>query len=173
VRYPKGARLKVQYVNSILNAVKHVFISMLDLPVSFRDPVTKITRHPTYEVSTFIGITGHLNGYIVLSYPKNVAVKVATKMLEERIDKIDDGLIDALCEIANMVTGVADTEMELDNLSYSLPDVSRFRNGLRYPAGSFVFSMSCAMDSGDFEVDICLAEADTEEKSRETQNFDS
>ena len=155
--------MKVQYVNSILNAVKHVFISMLDLSVSFRDPVTKITRHPTYEVSSCIGISGHLSGYIVLSYPERVAMKVASEMLEERIDQVDDGLIDALCEIANMVTGVADTELELDNLSYSLPTVSKFRNGLRYPSGSFVFSMSCIMDSGEFEVDICLTEADTEE----------
>jgi chemotaxis protein CheX len=155
--------LKVQYVNSILNAVKHVFISMLGLPVSFRDPVTKITRHPTYEISSCIRIAGCLNGYIVLSYPKTVAMKVASEMLEEQIDQIDDGLIDALCEIANMVTGVSDTELELDNLSYSLPAVSELKNGLRYPQNGFVFSMSCIMDGGEFEVDICLVEADLEE----------
>jgi chemotaxis protein CheX len=165
--------LKVQYVNSILNAVKHVFISMLDLPVSFNNPITKIARHPTYEISSFIGISGHLNGCIVLSYPKEIAMKVASEMLEERIDKIDDGLKDALCEIANMVTGVTDTELEIDNLTYSLPTVSKFKDGLRYPAGSFIFSMSCIMDSGEFEVDIALSEADTEDETCETQNTDS
>ena len=153
--------MKVQYVNSILNAVKHVFISMLGLPVSFRDPVTKIMRRPTYEISSCIRIAGRLNGYIVLSFPKTVAMKVASEMLEERIDQVDDGLIDALSEIANMVTGVADTELELDNLSYSLPAVSELKNGLRYPSKGFVFSMSCIMDVGEFEVDICLIEADT------------
>jgi CheY-specific phosphatase CheX len=155
--------LKVRYVNSILNAVKHVFISMLGQPVSFRDPITKIARHPTYEVSSCISIAGRLNGYIVLSFPKTVAMKVASEMLEERIDKVDDGLIDALCEIANMVTGVTDTELELDNLHYSLPSVSKIGNRLRYPPKSFVFSMSCIMDVGEFEVDICLIEADSEE----------
>ena len=165
--------MKVQYVNSILDAVKYVFISMLDLPVSFQNPITKVARHPTYEVSSFIGITGYLKGCIVLSFPKDVAMKVASEMLEERIDAIDAGLVDALCEIANMVTGVADTALELDNLSYSLPEVARNREGLHYPAGSFVFSMTCTMDSGDFEVDIALSEDGTEDKARETQNTDS
>jgi chemotaxis protein CheX len=165
--------LKVQYVNSILNAVKNVFISMLYLPVSFHNPITKIARHPTHEISSFITISGHLNGCIVLSYPKEVAMKVASEMLEERIDKVDSGLMDALCEIANMVTGVADTELEIDNLTYSLPSVSDNREGLRYPAGSFVFSMSCAMDSGEFEVDIALSEDDTEDGTHENQNTDS
>ena len=160
--------MKVQYVNSILNAVKHVFISMLCLPVRFHDPIMKIARHPTYEISSFISISGHLNGCIALSFPKDVAMKVASEMLEERIDKIDSGLLDALCEIANMVTGVADTELETDHLSYSLPAVSEFKEGLCYPPGSFIFSMSCAMDSGEFEVDIALLEDET----HETQNTD-
>lgn len=160
--------MKVQYVNSILDAVKHVFISMLDLPVSFHNPITKIARHPTYEISSHIGISGQLNGCIVLSFPEEVAMKVASEMLEERIDKIGAGLMDALCEIANMVTGVADTELEIDNLSYSLPAVSQSRDGCQYPAGGFIFSMSCTMDTGDFEVDIALSEADTEDEIHET-----
>jgi chemotaxis protein CheX len=128
----------------------------------------KIARHPTYEISSFISISGHLNGCIALSFPKDVAMKVASEMLEERIDKIDSGLLDALCEIANMVTGVADTELETDHLSYSLPAVSEFKEGLCYPPDSFIFSMSCAMDSGEFEVDIALLEDET----HETQNTD-
>jgi chemotaxis protein CheX len=164
--------LKVQYVNSILSAVKHVFLSMLDLPVKFENPITKNTRHPTYALSSIIGITGHLNGCIVISYPSDIAIKVASEMHEKSLDKIDAELIDALCEITNMVTGVADTELEIEDLAYSLPVVSQIRDEIAYPADSFVFSMSCVLNAGEFEVDIALFEPDAEDIIHETENID-
>jgi chemotaxis protein CheX len=164
--------LKVQYVNSILSAVKYVFLSMLDLPVNFENPIIKDTRHPTHALSSIIGITGHLNGCLVISYPIDVALKVASEMHEKRLDEIDAELIDALCEIANMVTGVADTELEIENLSYSLPEVAQIKDEIVYPADSFVFSMSCVLDAGEFEVDIALFEPDAEDMIDETENTD-
>jgi chemotaxis protein CheX len=164
--------LKVQYVNSILSAVKHVFLSMLDLPVNFKNPIIKDTRHPTYILSSIIGIKGYLNGCLVISYPIEIAFKVGSEMHEKSLDKIDAELIDALCEIANMVIGVADTELEIEDLSYSLPAVSQIRDEIVYPAQSFVFSMSCVLDAGEFEVDIALFEPDAEDLIHETENID-
>jgi chemotaxis protein CheX len=165
--------LKVQYVNSILSAVKHVFLSMLDLPVKFENPIIKNTRHPTHALSSIVSINGHLNGCIVISYPVDIAKKVASEMLGGCRHEIDAELIDALCEIANMVTGVADTELEIENLTYSLPSVTKIRDKIVYPTDSFVFSMSCILDAGEFEVDIALLEPGAEEMIHETQNTDS
>jgi chemotaxis protein CheX len=164
--------LKVQYVNSILSAVKHVFLTMLELPVRFENPIIKDARHPTHALSSIIGITGRLNGWIVLSYPRGMAMKVAAEMLQKSFTGIDAALIDALCEIANMVTGVADTELEIENLTYSLPSVAKNREEIVYPPDCFVFSMSCIMDAGEFETDIALLEPDAKDMTHETENTD-
>jgi chemotaxis protein CheX len=165
--------LKVQYVNSILSAVKHVFLSMLDLPVKFKNPIIKDTRHPTHALSSIVSLTGHLNGWIVISYPIDIAKKVASELLGGCLDAVDAELIDALCEIANMVTGVADTALEIENLTYSLPSVANIGDKIVYPTDCFVFSMSCILDAGEFEVDIALLEPGVEEIIHETKNTDS
>lgn len=150
--------MKVQYVNSILNAVKRVFVSVLGMPVKFENPYNKKIHHPSYEVSSIIEIQGELTGCIVLSYPKEMATIVASEMLDEKFTEINEETVDAISEIANMVTGVADTELNIENVTYSLPSVIMTTDEIKYSGNTFVFSMPCSMDSGAFEVDIALSE---------------
>ena len=86
-----------------------------------------------------------------------MAKTVASELLEENFSEINEESMDAIAEIANMVTGVADTEMEMENVSYSLPSVFMDRAEIEYSTDTFVFSMPCLMDSGAFEVDIALS----------------
>ena len=79
-------------------------------------------------------------------------------MLDETFTEINEETVDAISEIANMVTGVADTELNIENVTYSLPSVIMTKDGIKYSSNTFVFSMPCSMDSGAFEVDIALSE---------------
>ena len=130
--------MKVQYVNLILSAVKEVFISMLGMAVIFNNPIRKQTEHPSYDVSSIIKIKGLLCGCIVLSYPKEMAVRVASEMLDENMTKINDDTVDAISEITNMVAGVADTELGSDDISYSLPSIAMDKHNILYPENSFI-----------------------------------
>lgn len=111
--------MKVQYVNAILNAVKEVFVSMLGMSVRFENPINKTTFHPSYEICSIIKMRGDLSCWIVFSYPEEIAKFVASEMLDEDFSDINDQAVDAICEIANMVTGVADTDLEMENVSYA------------------------------------------------------
>jgi chemotaxis protein CheX len=142
---------------------------MLKMPVKFENPIVKKTHHPTYDISSIIGITGLLSGCIILSYPEKIAKIVASEMLEEHLDEINDDLIDAICEIANMIAGVVDTDLELEYMQYSLPTVSIAKNKILYPSNSFIISMQCIIDSGVFEVDIAFSGTD-KESIYETEN---
>ena len=148
--------MNVQYVNAILTGIKHVFSTMLNLPMAFENPITKQRRYPSFEISSMIGVNGLVKGCIILSMPQTVALNIATNMLEDIEIKSDENMIDAICEITNMVIGSADTAMELENVYYSLPTVSIEKQKLAYPENSFIFSMACILDSGKFDVDIAL-----------------
>ena len=148
--------MKVQYINSILNSIKAVFVSMLDMSVKFKDPTRKELLHPSYDISSIIEIDGKISGCIVLSFPSRLAARVASEMLDENYTKMNDKVIDVVNEIANMITGMADTELEIEDVSYSLPKVIAGNKSISYPDQSFVFSMPCIMKSGTFEVDIAL-----------------
>jgi chemotaxis protein CheX len=150
--------LKVLYVNSILNSIKKVFVSMLDMVVEFENPIRKDLRNPSYEISSIVKISGEISGCIVLSFSREMAEHVASEMLDEKCSEINDEVVDAINEIANMVTGMADTELEMENVSYSLPKVKAGMTQISYPDRAFVFSMPCVMKAGTFEIDIALYE---------------
>ena len=150
--------MSLTYVNTILDAVKTVFISMLDMPVAFQNPTLKTAPHPTYEISSIIKISGQLDHWIILSFPEKTAKLIASEMLGETIGEINDLMIDVIGEITNMVVGVADTLLEIEDVTYSLPAVTQEYNQIAYPENSFIFSMPCVMASGTFEVDIALTE---------------
>ncbi len=148
--------MKVQYVNSILNSVKSVFISMLDMRVEFKNPTRKDLCHPSYDFSSIIEISGDVSGCIVLSFPSEMAKHMASEILDEQCSEINEDVMDAINEIANMVTGMADTELEMENVSYSLPTVIAGKGRISYADRAFVFCMPCIMKAGTFEVDIAL-----------------
>ncbi len=150
--------MNAQYANAILSAIKHVFESMMEIRVKFENSITKEIRHPTYDISCIIGITGAMTGCIVLSFPKEIAKNVASAILQEKIEHIDEDLIDAICEVTNMVTGYADSGLQIDDLQYSLPTVTIEKGKLVYPRNIDIFSMPCIIKSGKFEVDIALSE---------------
>lgn len=149
--------MNVQYTNAILSAIKHVFDSMLDLEVTFENPVTKQVRYPTYDISCNIGLTGVMTGCIVLSFPKEIAKRIASAILRENIRTIDETLIDAICEVTNMVTGYADSDLQIEDLHYALPTVTIEKGMLLYPTNITIFSMPCIISHGKFEVDIALS----------------
>jgi chemotaxis protein CheX len=138
--------------------VKKVFVSVLDMPVKFDNPYNKKRHHPSYEISSIIEMSGELTGCIVLSYPKKMVTTLASEMLDEKLSEINDETVDAILEIANMVAGVADTDLNIENVTYSLPSVIMTKDEIEYSGNTFVFSMPCSMDSGAFEVDIALSD---------------
>ncbi len=155
--------MNVQYSNAILNAIKHVFATMLGISVQFENPITKENRHPTYDVSCIMGLTGAMTGCIILSFPDKIAQKVASSIIEEDVKHMDEDLIDAICEVTNMVTGYADSELQIENLHYSLPSVMIEKGKVAYPSNIFIFSMPCITEFGRFEVDIALSEVNQED----------
>lgn len=161
--------MKVQYVNSILNSVKNVFVSMLDMTVDFNNPIKKDLFHPSYDISTAVKISGDVSGCIVLSFPREMAKHVASEILDEQCSEINDDVMDAINEIANMVTGMADTELEMENVSYSLPMVIVGKGRITYPDKAFVFCMPCIMQAGTFDVDIVLYDLSHASGKKENQ----
>jgi chemotaxis protein CheX len=147
--------MNVQYINAILDAIKHTFMEMLEFSIKFNNPVVKTEYHPRYEVSVVLTLSGDLTGCIALNFPTTTVLKIASEFTGHIIEDLPEAA-DAIREIANMVSGQADTELQLKNVSYSLPSVHIGNNLVAYTPSSTVFSMDCLMDKDRFEIDIAL-----------------
>lgn len=147
--------MNVQYINAILDAIKHTFKEMLELSIKFNNPVVKTEHHPCYEVGVIVTLSGDLTGCIALNFSTTTALKIASEFTGHTIEELSEAT-DAIREIANMVSGQADTKLQFENVSYSLPTVQIGDHLFAYPPFSTVFSMGCIMDEDRFEIDIAL-----------------
>lgn len=146
--------MNIDYINPILNAIRDVFDAMLELPITFDKPRLKKEGNPAYDISGVVGISGAMVGSVVISFPDQVALQIASRLLESELMVVDTDTIDAISEIANMVTGKADSEIAIDDMHYSLPTVAIGKHRIAYHRDTRIISIGCNTASGSFEVDI-------------------
>ncbi|MGY8766934.1 MAG: chemotaxis protein CheX [Pirellulales bacterium] len=79
-----------------------------------------------HDVCGVIGLSGRAVGTVIVGLSKDVAIQAAATMLMmdlSEFDGINEDVVDAIGEIANMVAGSAKAQLEEFELSISLPTV--------------------------------------------------
>ena len=127
--------MKVEYINPFLTSLANAFLTMLGCEVKRGNLRLRDGSSPLHEISGIIGLSGKAVGMVVLSLSEAVALKAASTMLMTETTEINDDVIDAVGELANMVAGAAKAELEEYDLSVSLPSVVTGKNHeVRFPS---------------------------------------
>ncbi|MBN2560654.1 MAG: chemotaxis protein CheX [Phycisphaerae bacterium] len=115
--------MDVKFINPFVQALGHVFQTMLNTKVQIDKPTLKRADLVTAEVSGIIGLSGDVQGCVVLSFPGNVACKVASTFAGVELTMDSPDFTDAIGELANMVAGNAKKDFVGYNTNISLPSV--------------------------------------------------
>lgn len=115
--------MDVRFINPFVLSIKHVFETMVHVKVEVGKPFLKRGLAAVADVSGVIGFSGDAAGCVVLSFPSEVACKVASSFAGIEIDQNHPDFADAIGELANMVAGNAKKEFEGMQISISLPSV--------------------------------------------------
>jgi chemotaxis protein CheX len=126
----------IKYIDPFLRAVENVFNTMLELPFSLGKPSLKKDPVPEHEVSSIIGLSGDVTGCVVINLTRDLALRLASALLDEDITDIDEDCTDAIGEIANMIAGNAKTDFPTGNTAISVPSVVVGQHKMRYPRAS-------------------------------------
>jgi chemotaxis protein CheX len=117
----------------------------------------------SYDVSGVVGLTGHIQGLVVLSFREAAALEVVGSFLGEPIQKLDEQVLDAVGELANIVAGAAKKALvEADyDLKISIPSVIRGRDHRIWKPGNIpTFEIPFEIESGPFAVELCVKSED-------------
>jgi chemotaxis protein CheX len=107
-----------------LDATRRVFDTMLRMSVSFGEPMAGAAAEGLdHDVSGIIGISGDLVGALVLVFPGATAESCAGALAGRPVGVDDELFIDAIGELANMVSGAAKSRCEGKRLSIGCPTV--------------------------------------------------
>ena len=150
--------MKAVYINPFIDAVRRLFRTMMDLPLSIGPPELNRDAGPRHDVCGIIDVTGEVNGRVVVSMPEAVATRLASALLGDTVEHLDDNAIDAVGEIANMIAGNAKTDFPGGAGTISVPRVVLGREGAPYPAATPVIQIPCQTGTGPLHIDVALRE---------------
>jgi chemotaxis protein CheX len=104
--------MKAEHINPFLTAVHTVLKEVLpDIQMS-REPLRKINSPiATQGCAAFIGLTGEVEGRVILDMNKETAIKIAAAMNDEDMTEFDAMVASTINELSNMIIGSAITSL--------------------------------------------------------------
>ncbi|NOY42560.1 MAG: chemotaxis protein CheX [Planctomycetes bacterium] len=147
--------MQAEHINPFLRAVSNAFSTMLDCEVRRGEIKLSESKTQCYPVSGVIGLSGKAAGMVVINLSEEVALRVASTMLMMEIAELDDDVIDAVGELANMIAGQAKAELEEYDLSVSLPNViTGAAHTIQFPSASRPISVPFDTDFGPLNLEV-------------------
>jgi chemotaxis protein CheX len=149
--------MDVSYINPFLVAIRNVFDKMVHVPVALGKPYLKDRSGPQFAVSASIDLAGAMVGRIAISFSQSAALALASGMAGKPLTGLDADCLDALGEIASMVTGDAKKDLPGDGLTtISVPSIVLGSHKVVYPQNSPILVVPCETPKGRFVVEVSI-----------------
>lgn len=150
--------MDVRYINPFIAAIGNVFKTMVGTEVRIGKPILKAARMKSADVSGVIGLSGDIQGCVVLSFPEDVACKVASRFAGVEMDIDHPDFADAIGELTNMMAGNAKKDFPC-KASISLPSViTGTGHSVSQSKMSPFLMIPCESKLGTFHVEVALLE---------------
>lgn len=100
--------MKAEFINPFAAAVMMVFQKEFDMNV-MREQLDLHSKGPLTgsDVNTIIGITGQLEGQVIYTFEQGVALRIASALIGETVEELDEMGKSAVAELTNVMTGNA------------------------------------------------------------------
>lgn len=153
--------MDVKHINPFICSLVRTFETMVGCDARRGAISLEQTPFPGKSVSGVIGLTGKAVGTVVIDMSEQTAVKIASALLMMELTEMDDDVLDAVGEIANMVAGAAKAELEEMELSVSLPNIIVGEcHQIRWPKQTHPISIPFDTDMGDVNLMVALETVD-------------
>jgi chemotaxis protein CheX len=149
--------MDVSYVNPFIRATVETFKTMLNMELKTGTPMLKKDARHSYDISGVIGLSGEAQGIISISFPKVMALKIVSTLLDEEIKIVGPELTDGIGELANIIAGNTKQYLTQYKLSISLPNVvigAGHRIEVQSGVPTIIIPLKCNL--GEFAMEIAL-----------------
>lgn len=110
-------------LDNFVAAAIEVFETMTGRTLVAQAPFTVSSATCDEDMSAIVGLSGRLPGTVIVGVDRALAIDFTAQVIGHVTDTIDEQVIDAVGEIANMVVGGAKCRLTEYKLSISLPSV--------------------------------------------------
>jgi chemotaxis protein CheX len=151
-------KMNAGHMSPFVESAKETFSTMVGLNVQMDKLFVKDNdARFSPAVSGIIGLTGDVQGVVIIEFPLETALAVVSRLIGEEVTNIDDDVTDAIGEIANIISGSAKKDLDGLNVSIGLPTVvigTDYVLHLSKDASSLCAAMTS--DAGNFIIEISM-----------------
>ena len=159
--------MRAEFINPFIHSLQRAFLTMLNCSVQRGQLSLNSDSRASHEISGVIGLTGQAVGAVVLSLSRPVALKAASTMLLCEYSEINEDVVDAVGELANMVAGAAKAELEQYSLAVSLPNVITGKDHeIHFPSNVTPICIPFSSPWGPLALEVGLATLQNAETER-------
>lgn len=113
--------LKAEYINPLISSFINVYKSITNFDIKIGELFIRNNSLSANDIVVIIGITGDLNGQLILSFSKETALNIVSKMMMDTpILELDDMSISAIGELGNIIIGNYITSLSNNNLKIDI-----------------------------------------------------
>jgi chemotaxis protein CheX len=145
---------------TVRSAVEGVFSAMLQLPLEVLPSHEEAEEAESFDgVVALVGIAGSWSGTGRIACSPHFACRLAGALLMQPYEAVDEEVLDAVAEVANMIIGNVKTSFEekLGPLGLSIPTVIFGRNYRTHSAGIPNWTVIPFNSEGDaWHISFCL-----------------
>jgi chemotaxis protein CheX len=153
--------MKVEYISPFAEAALSVISTLLGAKPDRGSLTVRPQIFTTQQINVVLGVTGHIEGMVIMGMSMITADKIASKMIGQPVVTFDQLAASAIAELANMISG--NSLGILSNKGYicdiTPPTIIRGSNvkisSLDIPAITIPLLMS---EFGDVEINVSLKE---------------
>ena len=153
--------MDVKYINPFVESVLNNLEQMAALKAEkLTLSVTKDAK-TSMEISGIIGLSGSVKGSAVISFPKAIALAVASAMFMEELKELNDDVKDAIGEFTNIVVGNARNRLVDEGLdvTMSTPTIIIGKDHqITHPQNIPFLVIPFKTDLGNFQINIGIKE---------------
>jgi chemotaxis protein CheX len=161
--------IDASYINAFVEAIENVFATMLQSDVQVREPMLKRASETEHDVSAIIGLSGDVMGSVVLSFPTEVAERVAGLFTGMPMTCEHEDFADAIGELVNMISGNAKAKFEGRRSTISVPTVVLGKKHTVMGQRDLpMIVLPCSCDCGDFVLEVILKDLTAPEQAHDT-----
>jgi chemotaxis protein CheX len=157
-----GTITNADIIQTIVNSTQEVFSMMLGLEVNAGEAFVGASAGTESGVLALLGFAGDWSGTGSLSCSAALACRIASQMLMAEYEGVNDEVLDAVAEVANMILGSVKTHLEttLGSMALSTPTAIYGRHFETRRVGSQEWvTVPFPCEGETIRVQLCLAPA--------------
>ena len=152
--------MKAEFISAFLTAVLNILSTMANMKATPGTPGIKADQIAKGDVTGLIGMAGEqAKGTLAVTFTKPVILAITERMLNEKLDAIDDTVTDMVGELTNMVTGGAKKILSEKGYRFdmAIPSViSGQDHVVIHKSKNPVIVVPFSTEAGDFFVELCF-----------------